>query len=85
MLTPWRVAPVWSGIGIYGLFSATFPNLDIKAPSSSHLVAICKYRIKGTTLLNTLFRGMKDLIDMNIKFDFFINLSFACFPVKATV
>ena len=28
---------------------------------------------------------MKDLIDMNIKFDFFINLSFACLPVKETV
>lgn len=35
----------------------------------------------GTSLLTTIFRGLTDMVDKEFKWDFFINLSFADFPV----
>ena len=37
----------------------------------------------GTSLLTTIFRGLTDMVEKQYKWDFFINLSFADFPVKS--
>ena len=37
----------------------------------------------GTSLLTTIFNGLRDLIKMKIKWDFFVNLSFADLPVTS--